>query len=423
MDSTPGSATAAGAARALRYPLRGAPLTTNLVYAALRLVAAHTPIYGPLLHGLLTLGFYRYAFECMAAGAHGRAEAPELAGPGDEDLHRRHLLLQFLWLVVLVVAIHFVPAGIGTLLLATVALMLPGALLALMVAQNLLAALDPRNWWEVATRVGPRYLLLALGAFAVLELQSHGARIIDAAPWRSVALFAFYLAVQHLTLSLFHALGLTLRGSAAELAFQPEPQGLPPIERDREQAAQAEARAAARALADPAARVEALAALLRDGGDQALHREYRGLLRQLGRREALAGHARVHACELVAIGRFRPALALAREALDDEPDFTLPEAEPLGRLLDAAERAGLWRQSAALAGNYVRAHPRRYDTLPFALRAARLWADRLDDAARARELLEAGARLADGSPDAAEFQRLRARLDAGLPLDEFPAAR
>lgn len=403
---------------ALRYPFRTAALATNLVYCLGRVVASILPLFGPLLHALLTLGIYKYAFECLATSAQGRAQPPDVIGnQQDTGTHRRHLLLQLLWLLVLVIATHVVERDTALVMIAAVALALPGALLALSVAQNLIAALNPLSWWTVATRLGPTYLLLALASFAVLMLQASARDLLEHAEPRLLAVVAFHALSQHLVIALFRGLGNALHAHAAALQYDTSGAVvLPPIERDRELAAQSRERREALALIDPAARAEAIAARLRDGADHDLHREYRLALRELGRRDALLTHARTHVCELLALGQTRAALALASEALDDSANFTLPDAASVQGLFDAGERAGLLRQIAAIAANYREVFPKRYDGLPLALRAAALYADRLNDPARAKTLLEQGAALAAGGAEAGEFLRLRQRLDASLPL-------
>lgn len=401
---------------ALRYPLRTPALVTNLLYCAGRVVASLLPVFGPLLHALLTLGVYKYAFECLVTSAQGRTQPPEVIAGDDLGTHRRHLLLQALWLLVLVVATHFVERDTALLLIAAVALALPGALLALCVAQNLIAALNPISWWNVASRLGATYFALAFASFGVLLLQASARDLLQDVEPRLLAIVAFHALSQHLVIALFRALGSTLHLHAAALQYDAGNEVRPPIERDRVQAARAQSRADALALTEPSARADAIGALLSDGADHDLHREYRRALRGLGRRDALQSHASTHVCELLTLGQTRAALALSNEALDDSSDFTLPDAAAIQALMDTGERAGLLRQVALVAANYTEAFPKRFDGLPLALRAAILYADRLADPARARQLLERGSALAGEGAERDEFLRLRQRLDAGLPL-------
>lgn len=407
---------------ALLYPLRAPAWVFCAVYLFGRIVAFLLPIYGALLQLVLTLGLYKYAFECLVSSARGRNTPPEVLASADGDTHRRHLLLQLWWLIVLVLITHFLELRAATLVVGALAVALPGALIALCVAQNLIAALNPVSWWTVAARLGSTYAFLGAATFGVLMLQVSGRLWLQGTQWPLLSLILYYALSQHLILSLFRAIGNALNAHASALQFDIEDEKLPVIQRDRELASQAQARREAREVTDPATRADALAAQLHDANDHALHQEYRDVLRQLGRRDDLLAHARRHVCELVALQQFRAALALANEALDDDPHFTLPEAEPLAALVGSGERAGLVRQMASLAANYSAAYPRRFDSLPLTLRAATLYADGLGERETARALLDRAAALATTGPEAAEIQRLQQRLAAGLPLRELIAA-
>lgn len=404
---------------AFAYPLRGGAIAIQAVYLGARLLAAILP-FAAVVQFLLTLGFYKYAFECLGASAQGRREPPEVLATQDEGVHRRHLLIQLLWMLALAIATHLLAFERALLLLLALALALPGALIALSIAQNLVAALNPRSWWLVASRLGPGYLILAGASFGLFALQVLGREWILLAAPGLVAWLAFQALVQYLLLVLFRAFGSALHAHARALEFDPEDTRKPVLERDREQAALAREQAAALGLADPSARAASLAGLLRDAQDETLHRAYRSALRASGQREALDRHAATHACELLAIGNARAALALANEALQDDPAFTLPDAGALATLVAAGERMGMTRQSSALAANYVQRHPRRFDGLELGLGAAIAFADRLGEPDRARALLEQAVTLAGDGPEADRILRLRQRLDAGIPLGGRP---
>ena len=408
---------------ALHYPLRTPAWITGAIYVVGHIVAAVLPVIGFPLHALLMLGFYRYAFESLVASAEGRDEPPEVISSADESTHRRHLALQLVWLALLVAAPWWIGMRLGPWLLVGISLSLPGALIALVVAQNLVAALNPRSWWIVATRLELGYVLLAFATALALAFQAFASELIGAGAWRLVMVAIFHAFSQYLTLALFRSLGMALRSHAAALQFDADPDRPVVLQRDREQAALAQEREAALAQSDPAARADAIRRRLEHGGDSALHREYREILRQLGRNDELARHAAVRVCELVVLKQWRAALALASEALQDRPTFTLPDASALSALVDAGEGMGMLRQVAAMAANYGETWPKRHDGLPLMRRAALLYADRLQERDRAEALLERAAALAGDHPDALEFERLRQRLTSGLPLRETGVSR
>jgi hypothetical protein len=147
-----------------------------------------------------------------------------------------------------------------------------------------------------------------------------------------------------------------------------------------------------------------------------VQREYRGALRAAGRLHDLDAHARVRCAELVALGDLKAASALAIEALQDNPKFSLPESEPLKLLLDYLERLAQWRSASTLARNYRSSHPKRRDSLSLAARAAGVLADQMGEQDVAAELLEAAIEQAVPLGEEAPLLALRQRLTNGLPL-------
>ena len=160
---------------------------------------------------------------------------------------------------------------------------------------------------------------------------------------------------------------------------------------------------------------------MRKGADATVQRAYRDALRAAGEREELDRHARVHASELLAMGRLREASALALEGLQDNPAFTLPEAPPLNTLIDHLERLAQWRSAASLARNYRASFPKRRDSLAMAARAATVLADELGERDAAAALLDAAIAQAEGGEDVGGLQALGKRLAAGIRL-RGPAA-
>lgn len=402
---------------ALRYPLGGDALITNGVLVVAQLVAMHVPVIGPLLQLVVWVAAYRYALEVMTASGQGRDTPPQGGMLADTGMQRRHLWLQALVVIGILLASRWLSLPQTVLLVAAVALALPGALLALAVAQNLLAALNPGAWLAVARILGPSYLLLGGASLATLLLQLAGHRLFVAI---SPALLGdmLHLACVHYALfALFRLIGLRLHQHAHELGLEQASVARPVLVREREHQAVAREAREAVALADPKARAAALAPVIRRGGaSETLHAEYRQCLRASGNRGGLLQHAEVRVCELLVLGQPRQSLALASEALADDPDFALPDAASTAALLDAGEAAAQLRAASTIARNYRRRYPKRFDGLALALRTATLLADRLGDPEGAEAVLRSGAQLAADGPEAAEFERLLKRLRTGIAL-------
>jgi hypothetical protein len=401
---------------ALHYPLSEAALATNLVLVGFRLLASVLPVWGLPLHALTWFWLYKYGLEALAASAEGRDDAPEGWSHVDRGLHRSHYWLQALLLVALLASTRLAAPPQQYWLLAGLALVLPGAVLVLAMSQNLAAALNPFHWLRVALGIGPAYAGLAAGAALVLAIQAYGGPWLETAPGGLLSIALFYLLAHHLALSLFRLMGLAWRNRAS--AFEQE--GEPGPERrahahSRHQGLLRSEALSAPAAASPSGRAAQLAPLLLRGAPDDLHREYRQCLRASGDIAALVEHARVRSCELVALGNERAAIALAHEALGDDPDFHLPDAGSTSTLMQQAETLGLLRLAAQLGANYRRAWPRRYDGLPLALAAARIHTECLQEPEQALRLLRAAWPLTEAGVDRETFEAAirRAQGDPG----------
>lgn len=410
----PPPASPAGLFDALCYPFTGSALPALLVLVLLRVVASGLPFLAPILHLLLWLALYKYALEVLAASAGGRREPPEVLSHLDDGIHRRHLWVQLLVLLALAAVLVLLPDWQSLAVLAF-GFALPGLIIALTVAQNLPAALNPGNWWIVARRLGAGYAFLVAAWTGLLGVMIYGTLAVGIFP-PLLAVLAYYAVCHVLVLALFRWMGLFLHAYGDRLGFEVRAQARPELAREREhRQVSAEVRAA-RELRDPAARAAALRDAVRRGGDDQVQHEYRAALRAAGDTPALLEHARVRCSELIALGRVREALPLAHEALNDDRGFGLVDAQALLPLLDACEHAGQWQSMLVLAENYRRQFPRRRDSLTVAIRAAVAAADGLGERPRAQALLQAALAEAGEQEPAAELRRLLARLDAGQPL-------
>lgn len=398
----------------LAYPLRGGALAVLAALLALRVLAAAMPLFlTPLCQGLLWLALFKYALEAMAASGRGHREPPDVLANVDDSVHRRHLLVQVLVLLGLTLVLWLLPQW-AMLAVAAIGLVLPGLILALAVANNLLAAMNPLNWSVVARALGVGYLLLALAWMLMMLFQFSGRGWLDALGWMAAPLY--YLLAHYGVLALFRWMGLHLHAHAGALGFDLKLEQRPLLQRDREALAIAREVGSAREADDPAQRAAQLREAVRKGADATVQRAYRDALRAAGERDELDRHARVHASELLAMGRLREASALALEGLQDNPAFTLPEALPLNTLLDHLERLAQWRSAASLARNYRTSFPKRRDSLPIAARAATVLADELGERDAAAALLDAAIAQAEGGEEADTLQALRKRLQAGIRL-------
>ncbi len=402
---------------ALAYPFASDALITNLVLTLSQIVVGYVPFVGLFLQLVVWMSAYRYALEVMTASGQGRQDPPQGSQLTDTRTQRSHLWIHALVILALVFAANLLGAWPAVLLLIGVSLALPGALLALAAAQNLLAAFNPAAWWAVLRIVGPGYLLLSFAIAMTLALQLAGERIFGELKPAVLGNLLYYFSVHAALFAAFRLIGTRLHTHADALGLEQASVTRPMLAREREQQQVAREAFAAAEIEDPAAKAAALDPILRRGGaSEELHREYRRCLRAAGNLAGLRKHAEVRICELLVLKQTKPALALATEAFADHSDLTLPDADSTRALVDAAQASGQLRLAAGAVSNYRHDFPRRLDGLPLAIRAAPLLADHLNDSTAAEALLVAAAATAGAGSDAVEIERLLLRLRAGIAL-------
>lgn len=414
----PGKYPAKALADALRYPLGVSALATNATLLLGHLVALFVPVLGTPMHLLVLLGLYKYALEILTSSAEGGTEPPEGWSAVDPGVQVHHYWLQLLVLGLLLVVTQIVPEVWRLGLLTLLALLMPGMVLALAIAQNLATAINPLAWLKIGAQLGAAYLLLASASWPVLWFQAHGGELVTASGMTWLALPVFYLLSQHAVMSLFRLMGLAAQAHAEAFGFQHRDSTRPVLARDKQHAYQSEAVTQALQVTDLAERAAQLRPQLVLGAEEALHREYRRCLREIKDRPGLHEHAQRRVCELLNLDQPRLAVALANEALADEPGFCPVDALHCDRLASAAERMTLIRQAARLLANYRSAFPKRYDGLPLAMRAARWYADHLNEPDVALRLLRSAQPLTESGQQSADFARAIERLQQGLPITE-----
>ncbi|MCB1555330.1 MAG: hypothetical protein KDJ14_16135 [Xanthomonadales bacterium] len=407
-------ASPAGVLDALAYPLRGAALAALLGLTFLHLPAAVLPLFAPLVHLLLWLAVYKYGLEILARSSQGDARPPEILGAVDDSVHRRHVAVQLLILIALSAIIVLAPGWL-TLAVPAFAIVLPGLILALTVSQNLIAALNPANWWVVASKLGIGYVALALGWAGLFLLTLSGAVWTGMLP-KLLALVVFYLVTQYATFALFRWMGTFLAAHADALGLDREPHQKPVLARQRDAAIRSIEVREALTIKDPTERARALREAIEHGSDDSAHEPYREALRAAGAHEQLRTHGRLRTAQLVMLGRGRDALAMLNEAIEEDPSFTLSNGDEVEALIAQAGPLAQWRLACRVAANYRRAHPKRRDGWKLACTIATLHADQLREPEVARDILDKA--LGDCTDEAlsAELKRMQQRLDSGLPL-------
>lgn len=389
------------------YPFRGEALLMLVVVSLGQLLTA-IPVLGFFIWLLLVAMAYKYAFTILRRTAHGELDPPSGALDAPDSVVVKFLFLQILMLLGAVLVAIFLGLVPGLIAVLAVTLALPAATISLAMDESLGSALNPATWLSIAGRLGGAYLLLfallLVFQFSAANASGLAGRFL---PWPlgEIALTAIFTWGLFAT---FHLMGYLVYQYHERFGLEPEAhvrQAMRPQSRDTELLAASED------LLREGRSEEAMRLLGEEVNSRAVpleaHERYRKLLRQHG----LPAQRHQHGAMLLNIlcleGEYRRAIGLARELLDEDPDFAplLPEQG-----LDLAQRAHLSGQGQVavdLLARMRRRFPKQRERVDWALMEADLILRRNGDVGQAREALE-------GALDRAVGDEQRRRLEAML---------
>lgn len=324
------------------YPFKGAAWISLVLYT-LGSLLGWLPGIGWILDIVITVAAYRYAFEILVRTAHGHMDAPEFAAHTDVGVVWRFILMMLLYFLILLVSGLIAGPVLIWVLLLVMALLLPGAIMSLAMDGSLPKALNPATPLAIMSRIGAPYLAAAALLFVIQASAS------QAQDWLSQllpALLASLLlkAIEFWGLfATFHLIGYLIWQYQEELGFEPGQSqlGPPPALRNRDSDLLDEAQAlVADGQADAA--LERLREEMRERAVTAdAHELYRKLLRSRDDKAALQQHAALYLNLLMLEkNQERRALALMRESLDMDRNFTTHQPEDGHRLACRARDLG-----------------------------------------------------------------------------------
>lgn len=331
------------------------------------LVARVVPVLGWLLALISWGAALRYAFELLRFAAHGEPEPPELALTVPGGLVWRFLGLQWLLIGVPVMVWLWTPLPLWPLLLVAAAVQ-PAAVLTLVLRGDMASALDPTQWLRVMTAFGPGYGVLLLWLWSVQLIALYGgAWLGDSLPGLLGHAVSQAAAVTGLYLC-FHRMGWEVHDAQEALGFTPQPLATPltrPADKDQRLLDELQPLRAARdwlgidrRLREESRERAMGVALL------ALHRE---ALLAIGDRWAINEQAARYLQCLLVLQQADRALALLKDCMAADPDFTLLDPVDGARLADKAAARGLPRLALAILDAQLRKHAREPDAVHWAL--------------------------------------------------------
>jgi hypothetical protein len=392
-----------------RYPLQSAALTSLLVLTVGRLVV-YLP-FGGLLNLLLWFAAYKYAVAVLRRTADGRLDAPEVSWE-DESAGRLQIGLQIMF--VLMAVLGFAIFGVigGSLVAFALGLAMPGATMSLAMDGDFWNALNPLNWFAIATRIGWPYVAVAVLCIVIGVSQANAKAMLSFLP-PVLDVLVFYFLAQYALLVAFHLMGYLIYQYHEQLGHEIEA----PLQRrtgssDPDQGLLDEAEHLVRE--GNALEAEQLLGnqIRRLGGSASVHGQYRKLLRLRGDSAALSQHGRDYIGVLMAQEQEKPALELARECLALDSGFAIANPDHVGRLAQRAAGTGQARLAVSLLSDFHIRHPKHADLPPNTLLAARLMADKMGQDREARALLSSTHNAFRDHPLRVEMEAYLAFLDS-----------
>ncbi|HJU38668.1 MAG TPA: DUF4013 domain-containing protein [Tahibacter sp.] len=369
------------------YPAHADALMTVGVLSVFSLTTLLGGLIG-LFFYLLTLAYlYKYCFEVLRASADGRLEPPA-SGLNTEASGWGAIGLQITLTVI--VALSFfggVIVGFATALIVILAL--PGVAMSYAMDQNFARALNPGTWFEIMGRIGWGYfaafglVLVILASSAVV--QNFFAR---AGLPTFIALPLVFFASGYGFVATFHLMGYLIYQYADQLGYEPQIQK--PLSRTPNDPDQALLDDVAQMLRD--GEIDMAYDTMREhvrsrGGTEAVHAQYRKLVRMKGDTAELMRHGQEWIAVLLNQDKEKAALDVARELVELDPAWVPKDAEANTRLAQRASALNQTQLALRLVNGFHKRHPKSADIPANYLLAARLLSERMGKDAEAKALL------------------------------------
>ena len=394
------------------YPLRGEALMTIGMLALCRLFTL-VPLLGWLIGIAIWVGLYKYGFEVLRASANGRLDPPPSSINVDEGLGWSAIYLQAGFVLFNIGGYLLFGALGGSVISIVLAFGFPGAIMSLAIDENVLHALNPATWLQVMARLGgPYFVAVALCLLINASMANAQALLLPFLPL-FIAVVVFYFLAHYALIATFHLMGYLIYQYHDELGYSVEQQERPqqPIASDPDQTLLDQSAALVRD-GKPGDASDLLREHLRaSGGSDAVHAQYRKLLRLAQNKDELLRHGREYLSVLLAQDKDKRAVDLAQECVDLDPAFAPAQAGQITRVAHKAAQLGQTRTAIRLLSGFHRRYPKSPDIPQNYLLAARLLHERMGEDAQARALLVQLQTLYPQHPLSPEIEAQLAAID------------
>lgn len=369
------------------YPAHMAAMVPIVMFALAKLLG-FLPVLGFIIALLVTVAMYRYAFDCLLATANGRLEPPETSFTDGDGPAWRFIGMMIIFIALIVLCALFLGPRTALVVGLLLALAMPGATITLAMEDSLLAALNPAKWLSIVTRIGWPYLAAAGLCLVVFSSQRYAAGFAGAFLPMFFAIIVAAIVSNYALVLTFHLLGYLVYQYHDELGFEPQnervsgPLGQP----DPDQEILDEAAELVRD-GNPEAAIEMLRAHLNRGGTEAVHTQFRKLLRLKNDKEGLLKHGQAYLPVLLAWNKPREALRLVDECQAIDAEFAPSKAAQVTDLARLAANSGQPQLALRLLSGFHQRFPKSPDIVENYLRVATLMHERLNQDQKARQLL------------------------------------
>ncbi|HEY8010180.1 MAG TPA: hypothetical protein VIE67_04215 [Rudaea sp.] len=393
------------------YPLRGEALMTIGLLALCRLFTL-VPVLGWLIGIAIWVGVYKYGFEVLRASANGRLDPPPGSINVDEGLGWSAIYLQAGFVLFNIGGYLLFGALGGSVIAIVLALGFPGAIMSLAMDESVLHALNPATWLQVMARLSrPYFVAVALCLLINASMANAQALLLPFLPF-FIAVVVFYFLAHYALIATFHLMGYLIYQYHDELGYSVEQQERPqPIASDPDQALLDQSAALVRD-GKPGDASDLLREHLRtSGGSDAVHTQYRKLLRLAQNKDELLRHGRDYLSVLLAQDKDKRAVDIAQECVDLDPAFAPAQAGQITRVAHKAAQLGQTRTAIRLLSGFHRRYPKSPDIPQNYLLAAKLLHERMGEDAQAHALLAQLQTLYPQHPLSPEIEAQLAAID------------
>jgi hypothetical protein len=369
------------------YPSKPAALMTVVGLGVLRLFALFPGLPGLIFGLLIWVGIYKYAFEVLRNTANGKLEPPEGSLNVDESMGWGAVRLQAMFVVFYVLAAIFLPLPLAICAWLFIALGMPGAVMSYAMDENFWHALNPGTWVSLMARLGWPYFV-AVGLILVINASASNAQawIAEVMP-RIVGVPLFYCIAHYAIIATFHLMGYLIYQYHFELGFEPNAEPSLALPTDPDTGVLNDAAELVRD-GETATATEMLRGHIRErGGSDAVHTQYRKLLRLANDKDALLLHGREYLPVLLGLDKDKQAVELVRDCIELDPTFGPTQAEWVTRLAAKAAQLGYTPVALRLLQGFAKRFPKSTDIPANYLLAAKLLSERMGKDAEARALL------------------------------------